>query len=320
MSYLRCKSSRRFQSKKFLAVFVTVLIAVSNVYAQEGSANIQLEGQIVCCLECWNEKDRTKEEWGTAEDLLAARGCIDKGDPTLIAVQKGDKFTFYEIKERKFKHNSKDWHGFIGKSVRISGSLVKREKRPIVFVDELMVLKESLASRRAKKIVGTVVPFESNDLFGNKQNIDQFRGRIVVLNFWATYCPPCLKEMPDLAAIQNEFAAFGVQVIGASADESEDREKVIEFVRETKVNFPIWMTASAEDMIRYGLGGALPGTVIIDRDGKVVKVISGVITKETLRKDIESILADKASLDSEPSEKAVASKKKEARVASSVPS
>ena len=83
--------------------------------------------------------------------------------------------------------------------------------------------------------------------------------------------------MPDLAAIQNEYAALGVQVIGASADEPEDRDKVLQFVKETKVNFPVWMGASAADMIRFGLGTALPGTVIIDREGRVAKVISGVI-------------------------------------------
>ena len=63
------------------------------------------------------------------------------------------------------------------------------------------------------------------------------------LNFWATYCIPCRKEMPDLAAIQNEYAALGVQVIGASTDEAADRAKVLQFVRETKINFPIWMGA-----------------------------------------------------------------------------
>ena len=65
----------------------------------------------------------------------------------------------------------------------------------------------------------------------------------------------------------------------------------MQFVKETKVNFPIWMGATAADMIRFGLGTALPGTVIIDREGRVAKVISGVIDKADIKKQIESMLA-----------------------------
>ena len=113
----------------------------------------------------------------------------------------------------------------------------------------------------------------------------------MILNFWATYCIPCKTEMPDLAAIQNEYAALGVQVIGASTDDSEDRGKVLQFIRETKINFPIWMGATTADMVRFGLGGALPGTVIIGKDGKVTKVISGVVNQADLRKQIDALVA-----------------------------
>jgi peroxiredoxin len=97
--------------------------------------------------------------------------------------------------------------------------------------------------------------------------------------------------MPDLAAIQNEYAALGVQVVGASADAAEERAKVLEFVKETKVNFPVWMGATVADMTRFGLGAALPGTVIVGRDGKVVRVISGVVNQADLKKQIDAMLA-----------------------------
>jgi hypothetical protein len=82
-----------------------------------------------------------------------------------------------------------------------------------------------------------------------------------------------------------------VQVVGASTDEAGDRTKVLQFVKETKVNFPIWMGATASDMMRFGLGSALPGTVIIGRDGRIAKVISGVVNQADLRKQIDSMLA-----------------------------
>src|SRR5688572_18781913 len=92
--------------------------------------------------------------------------------------------------------------------------------------------------------------------------------------------------MPDLAAIQNEYAALGVQVVGASADVLTDRQKVVIFIKETGINFPVWVGATTEEMKRFGLGPALPGTVVIGRDGKLLAVKNGVITRDYLKKQM----------------------------------
>jgi peroxiredoxin len=130
--------------------------------------------------------------------------------------------------------------------------------------------------------------------------------------------------MPDLAAIQNEYAALGVQVVGASADAAEDRAKVLEFVKETKVNFPVWTGATTADMVRFGLGAALPGTVIVGRDGKVVKVISGIVNQADLKKQIDAMLATaEKSVETERRQQQreqAASAKQKPSEASSVPS
>jgi peroxiredoxin len=128
--------------------------------------------------------------------------------------------------------------------------------------------------------------------------------------------------MPDLALIQNEYAALGVQVIGASTDEANDRGKVLQFVKETKINFPIWLGATTADMIRFGLGGALPGTIIVGKDGRVVRVISGVVNQADLKKQINALLAlpVTARVDSSNREVAVAKKDSRAAEVSSVPS
>ena len=153
------------------------------------------------------------------------------------------------------------------------------------------MLAPSIAERQASSVVGNEIELTLKDPFGTEQHLSSLKGRIVILNFWATYCIPCRKEMPDLAAIQNQFAALGVQVIGASVDEPEDRKDVLRFVKETKVNFPIWMGATTEHMKKFGLGAALPGTVIIDREGRIAKVISGVVNLADLKKQIEAMLA-----------------------------
>ena len=269
--------------------YAAVIILLSVVSAMAQAA--RFEGQVVCCAECWAEEDRTKEEFGTAEDLLKAKSCVEGGDPTLLAVREGEKFTLYELQPAKFRLPGKNWLEFIGKRVAVTGAVQKKKNATVIRVDSLEVLAASLAERQASTVIGKQVELALKDPFGTEQRLSSFKGRIVILNFWATYCIPCRKEMPDLAAIQNEFAALGVQVIGASTDESEDRDKVLQFVKETKVNFPIWMGASGADMIPFGLGTALPGTVIIDREGRVAKVMSGVIDKADIKKQIESMLA-----------------------------
>jgi thiol-disulfide isomerase/thioredoxin len=271
---------------------ILYLIAVIVLFSATASGQPRrFEGQVVCCAECWAEADRTKVEYGTAEDLLKAQSCIAGGDPTLIAVREGDKFTLYQLEQGKFRLPGKDWLEFVGKKLAVTGAVEKKKSHPVIRVDTLEVLASSLAEQEAANVVGKEIELVLKDPFGSEQRLSALKGRIVILNFWATYCLPCRKEMPDLAAIQNDYAALGLQVIGASTDVVEDRAKVLQFVKETKVNFPIWTGATTADMIRFGLGAALPGTVIIGRDGRVVKVISGVVNQADLKKQVEALLA-----------------------------
>ena len=268
-------------------VLVATLLFASSTFGQ----SVRLEGQVVCCAECWAQADRTKVEFGTAEDLLKSQSCVAKGDPTLIAVRDRDKFTLYQLEQAKFRLPGKNWLEFVGKRVAVTGAIQKKKDASVIRVDSLEVLAPSLAEQDAANVVGKEIELALKDPFGAEQRLAALKGRVVILNFWATYCIPCRQEMPDLAAVQNEYAAFGVQVVGASADEAEDRAKVLQFVKETKINFPIWLGASTADMMRFGLGGALPGTVIIGRDGRVAKVISGVVNLADLKKQVDSMLA-----------------------------
>ena len=267
------------------------IIAFSAFTAAQNSA-VRLEGQVVCCADCWAEADRTRVKYGNAEDLLRAQSCVEGGDPTLLAVRTGDKFRLYQLAEGKFRLAEKNWLLYVGKKISVSGTVNKTKKAEIIKVDTLEILEKSPAERESAEVVGTQVELKLKDLFGAEQSLAQYKGRIVILNFWATYCVPCRKEMPDLSAIQNEFAALGVQVIGASTDEAEDRPKVLQFIKDVKINFPVWLGANASDTLRFGVGTALPATVIIDKDGRVYKTISGVVNQTDLRKDVEKLLQD----------------------------
>lgn len=133
------------------------------------------------------------------------------------------------------------------------------------------------------------------DLKGEQQSLGQHRGKIVVLNFWATWCIPCREEMPILMEAQKRYEAQGVQVIGASADEQRTQKAIPSFVRKQKIEFPIWIGATTADMQRLALGDALPATVIIDRDGQTVGRILGPVEKEDLQNRIEWLLSDQQS-------------------------
>lgn len=302
-------------------VFLGLLLCLTAPLPVVAQGVVKLEGQIVCCAECWAEADRSKVEYGTAENLLKAKSCVEGGDPTLLAVREGERFKLYQLATAKFRLPGKNWLEFVGKRVAVTGTVQTKKETSTIRVDSLEMLGPSLAEREAASVVGKEIDFKLKDLSGVEQSLSSLKGRIVILNFWATYCIPCRKEMPDLAAIQNEYAALGVQVVGASADEAGDRAKVLQFIKETKINFPVWMGATTVDMMRFGLGSALPGTVIISKDGRIGKVISGVVNQADLKKQIEMMLASVA-LTSDPTteRKEVVSAKKRAAEVSSVPS
>ena len=101
-------------------------------------------------------------------------------------------------------------------------------------------------------------------LTGEARSIESYSGRVVVLNFWATWCVPCREEMPMLSALQTRYGDRGVDVVGASADDATTRGQIEPFIEQKRISFPIWTGATAADMVRFGLSTALPATAIID--------------------------------------------------------
>ena len=277
-----------------MAAVLLLLISVSATSSQSTRPGpVKLEGQVVCCMDCWAKADRKTTPYGTRDDLDKAVECVGNGDPTLLAVANPQgEVTFYELQAGKYKRPGKNWLEYIGKLVSVQGVTGKKKDSLFIKVDSLTVLAEPIAATQPEvNVMGTEVDLTLKDLSGVEQRLSAYRGRVVVLNFWATYCVPCLKEMPDLAAIQNHYAALGVQVIGAAADTAADKQKVLQFIKSSKVNFPVWLGASAADMQLFGLGSALPGTVVIGRDGKIAARFRGIIKPAELKKQLDSLLA-----------------------------
>jgi len=275
----------------FLFSVLTASLFFQPASAQPAPAPGRIEGQIVCCEDCWNKADRRKVPYGSPEDLAQSAKCISNGDPTLLAVTAPDGATkFYQLEDGKFKRPEPNWLNYVGSRVEITGPVRVRKKQNFVKVDDLKVLSKP-SEPILPDVIGKEAELVLKDLFGAEQKLSAYRGRIVVLNFWATWCGPCKIEMPDLAAIQNQYAAYGVQVIGASADTLNELQAVRQSIKETAINFPVWLGVTTEQMAQFGLGPGLPGTAIIGRDGKIVAIYRSVVTQEEIKKHLDKLVA-----------------------------
>lgn len=132
--------------------------------------------------------------------------------------------------------------------------------------------------------------FELNDLDGNPHKISEWDGKIIVLNFWATWCPPCKKELPSFIELQNQYAEQGVQFVGLAVDTPEN---VRSFMNEIPLNYPNLISETEAMKIGSIYGnqiGALPYTVFINRAGKIAYSHNGEIQKTEAERIIIGLL------------------------------
>ena len=147
-----------------------------------------------------------------------------------------------------------------------------------------------LASIQAAGVAAETAELSWTDLSGHSLGLEELRGRVVVLNFWATWCAPCRKEMPHLTRVQRRYGIYGVQVLGAAADASDQRAAVLDFARHLKIDFPVVVGATTEQMQSLGLGVSLPATVVLDREGRVVERFEGIFEPTALKRAVERAL------------------------------
>ena len=119
--------------------------------------------------------------------------------------------------------------------------------------------------------------------------LSDYRGRVVLLNFWATWCPPCRAEIPDLNKLQSELGPAGLEVIGISLDE-DGFESVRPFAEEFDVAYPL-VVDDGTVAAQYGSIQGLPTTFVVDRNGQIVRRVTGLFPIEQMRPVLEELLA-----------------------------
>jgi thiol-disulfide isomerase/thioredoxin len=128
---------------------------------------------------------------------------------------------------------------------------------------------------------------QSQDLLGKQVNKDNWAGKVVLVNFWATWCPPCREEIPELLELKKEYKDR-LEIVGISEDD-DPPEKVMKFARQEGMTYPIVM-ATPELIESYGGVPALPTSFLIDTQGRVVQKHSGLYPIKLYHREIRALL------------------------------
>ena len=129
--------------------------------------------------------------------------------------------------------------------------------------------------------------FSLTDLSGRPVSLSDYRGKVVILDFWATWCDPCKREIPSFIEMQNKYASQGLQILGVSMD--DDEPPVREFQQQFKMNYPVAM-GSPKLADQYGGILGLPITFVIDRNGRITARHVGATEASVIEAEIRKLL------------------------------
>lgn len=130
--------------------------------------------------------------------------------------------------------------------------------------------------------------FSLNDLNGKSHSLDDWKGKIIMLNFWATWCPPCQYEVPHFIRFQKEYAHLDLQIIGIAID---DLRPVQNFARTFEINYPVLITNNNSILNEWGNEEQiLPFTVFIDRKGEIINSHQGIVDELIFEYQVKPLL------------------------------
>mgnify|MGYP001293685388 CR=1 FL=1 len=135
--------------------------------------------------------------------------------------------------------------------------------------------------------------FTLRDMNGKEVQLASFKGKVVMLNFWATWCGPCKLEMPHLDKMDREFESKGFEVISISTDDARASSKVKPLIKRGGYGFTVLLDKDTTVVAQYNPAKTLPYNALIDRDGRIHKVYQGYNPGDEveMRKDVEELLA-----------------------------
>ncbi len=138
-------------------------------------------------------------------------------------------------------------------------------------------------ARPAQKVEAAVQApdFSIQDLQGATRALADYKGKVLVVNFWATWCPPCRREIPDFIEVYKELKGQGLEILGVSVDTGLTAPQLLDWTKKVGINYPVAM-ATEKIVTDYEPGDYIPATIIVDRKGLIRFRQGEMMTKETL--------------------------------------
>lgn len=188
----------------------------------------------------------------------------------------------------------------LGGTDKIAGYFKKSEENPTEYSQEITdedtkedVNKEEPSEESTENEENKIpaIDFTLVDQYGETHTLSDYKGKVVFLNFWATWCPPCRMEMPDIEEVYKERGKNAEDVIilgvsGPNLGREGSKEEIIEFLKEEGYTYPVVFDETGDIMATYSIQ-SLPTTFIIDRDGNIVDYVLGAMSKETMENIID---------------------------------
>lgn len=156
--------------------------------------------------------------------------------------------------------------------------------------------KESSSKEGTRTNITPAVDFKLKDQYGNEHKLSDYKGKVVFLNFWATWCSPCRSEMPHIEELYKEYNENkgDIIILGIAnpGGQEKDIDGIKEFLNNNKYSFPVVFDESGEMFGRYGIS-SFPTTYMIDKDGNVFGYVTGALTKDMMKNIINQTLEGK---------------------------
>jgi thiol-disulfide isomerase/thioredoxin len=176
-------------------------------------------------------------------------------------------------------------------------STPRRLRTPLVVAIVLAVIaggfiiSSIFRSKGSKEISISAVPVPTTSL---SSSLEDYRGKVVILNFWAVWCGPCRTEIPDFVKLQDKYRSQGFEIVGVSMDKVWPRgggpETVAPFMKDFNINYTVLMVNDTSALAGYTIPQAIPTTYVLDREGRIVKSYLGPRPMAVFEQDIKPLL------------------------------
>jgi cytochrome c biogenesis protein CcmG/thiol:disulfide interchange protein DsbE len=203
----------------------------------------------------------------------------------------GDKMSQNKPKERK-----------IGTKQPVNKPLIDPKYKNLIFTGVLIVViaiffivnnsrNEPSQGPYPPNYKGGGTTSELTTTSGQKIKLSDYKGKVVLLDFWATWCPPCRKGIPDLVSLKNEFKGKDFEIIGVSLDQENTINDVVPFIQQYGINYPV-VYYDPTALASFGTVESIPTSFILDKTGRVVSSYMGLTEKSNFVKDIKKALGE----------------------------